>query len=177
MARVNLGTARILVIVGLVVAGVIVLANGFGDDASSAAVPQPTGTVAPTTAAPTTSAPTTAAPTQTPSPQVKGVVVMVFNGTTAAGLAAQGQDVLTSAGYSAPYDPADSPVTGIPNTIVYFKGGSGAAQNESDATAMARKYFKGAKVKELGPDYQSVVQRDVQVVVVLGQDYADANAP
>ncbi len=37
MARVNLGTGRIVVIVALIVAGLAILANGFSDGASVAA--------------------------------------------------------------------------------------------------------------------------------------------
>lgn len=177
MWPVNLGTARIVVIVALVVAGVAVLANGFSDAGTTLAAPSGGGV---TTTPPASSPPgstQTSTPTQTPKPQPpKDVVVMVFNGTNAAGLAAQAQQILTDDGYAAPYDPLDSPVPGIPKTTVYFRSGPDARQNTSDASALADALIKGAKVEQLGADYIDHVESDVNVVVVLGQDYADANA-
>jgi hypothetical protein len=177
---VSLGTGRIVVIVALVVGGVALLANGFSDAAPNVAAPSGTQSTTPTaTTTPTTGPTATDSPVSTPAPLPPAkVVIAVFNGTTALGLAAQGQLTLTDAGYKAgPGSPANSPVPGVQKTVVYFRTGTSAdaAQNQSDAQAIADKYFKGAKVLELGPDYETAVDKTVQVVVVLGQDYADAN--
>lgn len=174
----NFGSARILVIVALIVAGVVILTDGFGHGVSTvgatggtSASPSPTGGASPTSAV----SPTQAA---LPTPQVpKDVKVAVFNGTSSPGLAAQGQQALTDDGYVAPQDPANSPVQGgAAKTIVYYRGGPDADQNKSDAKAIADTYFSGAQVKLLGPDFQTAIADSVQVLIVLGEDYAAANA-
>lgn len=172
----NFGSARIIVIVGLVVVGIAILANGFGHGVSTVGAttagvsPSPSASVSPTTSA---------SPTQAtlPSPQQPAdVTVAVFNGTSSAGLAAQAQQTLTGAGYVPdPKSPQNSPVAGASKTVVYFRGGPDADQNKADAQALAEAYFAGAKVQLLGTDYDSLVSNDTQVTVVLGQDYATAN--
>jgi hypothetical protein len=177
MTRVNLGTARIVVIVALVVAGLALLANGFGDGAATLAAPvggaavSPTGSPTGGTASPTGSSP---APTL-PSPQPPAdVTIAVFNGTSAAGLAAQGQQTLLDAGYAEGQPPADAPVKPVAKTTVYYRTGSDEAQNQSDAQAVADGFFKGAKVEPLGADFgPDVVKKSVIVVVVLGDNYAN----
>jgi len=173
---VNFGSARIIVIVGLVVVGVAILANGFGHGVSTVGAttggvsPSPNATVSPTTS------PT---PTQTalPSPQQPAdVTVAVFNGTSSAGLAAQAQQTLTTAGYATDAkSPQNSPVAGTSKTVVYYRGGPDADQNKADAQVIADTYFAGAKVQLLGTDYDSLVANNTQVVIVLGQDYATAH--
>jgi LytR cell envelope-related transcriptional attenuator len=176
MARVNLGTGRIIVIVALVVAGLAILANGFSDGASVAApgggtVVSPTGSASVTPSAGTSH---TVSASPLPDPQQPDqVTVAVFNGTSAAGLAAQGDQTLTDAGYVSGQVPADSPVKPIAKTTIYYRTGPKAAQNQADAQEIADTLFKGAKVAELGADFESVVDKSVQVVVVLGQNYAD----
>ena len=172
----NLGTARIVVIVGLVVAGVALIANGFGD---GGAVTSAGGSVASPTASGSPHA-SNASPTATSSPLPKpqapaDVVVAVFNGTSTALLAAQGQQTLTNAGYTAGQDPADAPQKPVAKTTIYYRTGPNAAQNQADAEQIATKYFKGAKVTALGvgSDVDAAVKQDVQVAVVLGQDYAN----
>ncbi len=173
----NFGTARILVIVGLVVVGAAILVNGFGHSASPVGA---TGGVVTQTSTPTTSPPaTTSTPTPTtlpPPQQPADVTVAVFNGTSTAGLAAQAQQTLTTAGYVQGQDPANSPVAGTSKTIVYYRGGADAQQNKSDAKSIADQFFSGAKVQLLGADFQSQVTDAVTVTVVLGQDYATANS-
>ena len=174
----NLGTARIVVILGLLVAGVAILANGF-DASSSALAPGGTagGTSSPTaTSGPTGSSPTatsTAAPLPDPQPPAD-VTVAVFNGTPAAGLAAQGDQILTDAGYVSGQAPADSPVKPIPKTTIYYRGGPNAKQNQANAQDIADSFFKGSSVQKLGADFDNpaTLSKSVQVVVVLGDNYA-----
>jgi hypothetical protein len=177
MPRVNIGTARIVIIVALVVAGVAVLWNGFGD-AGTAALPDGGGSIAPTgPTGPTgpTSPSTTGSPSPrvTPSPRVDGVLVQVFNGTNETGLAAEVQQTLESDGYTAPADPGNVPSPPVAETIVYFRGGADRAQNRSDATYLAETYFPGAKVKVLSEDVGDVAE-SVNVVVILGVDYLES---
>ena len=175
MARVNLGTGRIVVIVALVVAGLAILANGFSDGASVAAPGG--GTVVSPSGSPSATPSTGATPTETtsplpdPQPPAK-VTVAVFNGTAAPGLAAQGDQTLTDAGYISGQAPADSPKP-VAKTTIYYRTGPDAAQNQANAQDVADTFFKGAKVAELGADFDVMVNNSVQVVVVLGEDYAN----
>ena len=89
-----------------------------------------------------------------------------------AGLGATAQTFLEGKGYTINAEALDAPSKPVPKTIVYFRGGAAAAQNESNATAMAKKYFKGAKVEELDPTIDDLVKKTTQVVVVVGDDYA-----
>ena len=174
----NLGTARIVVIVALVVAGVAILFNGFGDQSAAlpaggavSGSPTPTATSGPSGSSPTTSPSTP----PLPDPLAPGdVTVAVFNGTATTGLAAQGDQTLTDAGYVSGQAPADSPVKPIPKTTIYYRGGPDADQNQADAQEIADSFFKGASVEELGEDFDNpdTLAKSVQVVVVLGENYA-----
>jgi hypothetical protein len=173
MVGVNLGIGRILVIVGLVVGGIAVLANGFG---SSTVAAGPTGGGGASNSPSTSVSPSASPSPQLPAPQPPAnVTFAVFNGTSTAGLAAQAEQTLTSAGYVAGQQPANSPVAGISRTVLYYRGGANALQNQSDAQHMADKHFKGAKVTELGKELDSAsppLSKSVEIAIVLGQDYA-----
>lgn len=172
MGAVNLGTARIVVIVALVVVGVAVLANGFADRGTAL---EPTAASPTVAVSPPESASPSAAPT-TPPPEVKGVPVQVFNGTASPGLGATVQDSLESKGYVITAGALDAPTKPAKKSIVYYRGGPDAAQNESNATKLAKKQLGGAKVAELDPVYDELIESDTQLVVVVGEDYAEANA-
>ena len=104
----NLGTARIVVIVALVVVGAVVLANGFPDSGEAAA---PLGTTTPSqsTSPSTPSSPSVSA-TQTPSPQpAADVTFMALNGTEVAGAGAAAQTTLTNHGYVSAQDATNAP--------------------------------------------------------------------
>jgi hypothetical protein len=169
----NLSTGRVVIIVGLVVVGLAVLANGFVGGTTTAATPS--GSAAPTTTphgGGGVSPSETASATPTPSPQTKGVLIMALNGTDVPGAAAAAQTMLVDDGYKAPVDAADAPVQGVKKTTVYFRDDDNAAQNESDATYIADNYFSGAPVKKLDPNVYTDVPASVTVVVVVGADYA-----
>jgi LytR cell envelope-related transcriptional attenuator len=168
---VNTGTIRIAIVVALLAVGALVLTNGFADT-GSAAIGSPAGGSAPSTSdspSPTGTG-TPPAVVETPAPAApKDTSVAVFNGTDSVGLAGIVMEDLTTAdGYVEGQPPADAPTKGVEKTIVYFVGGADAAQNESNATALADAHFKGAKVKELSTDLGDVVDKGVQVVVVVG---------
>ena len=59
--------------------------------------------------------------------------------------------------------------------MVYYTGGATADQNKADAQVIADTYFSGAKVTLLGGAFESEVAKNVQVTIVLGQDYATAH--
>jgi LytR cell envelope-related transcriptional attenuator len=172
---VNLGTARIVVIVALVVAGAVVLANGFPDSGEAAA---PLGTTTPTpTTSPSgseTSSPSQQ-PAQTPSPQAPGkVTFMALNGTEVTGAGAAAEQLLTQDGYVSAQTAADAPSKGVATTTIYYRGGQDAAQNKSDATQIADAYFNKADVKKLDTSLAGVVPDTAMIVVLVGQDYADS---
>lgn len=170
----NLSPARLAVIVALVVGGVAVLLNGFElstDTAAAGGSPSPSVTVSPL---PTTPASPTDVATDTPAPETDGVTIMVFNGTSQTGLAGIVQQDLQDQGYDAPTDAANALSSTIPRTTVYFRVGADEAQNEANATYMAEEFLDGAVVKPLGEDYDTQVDKDIELVVVVGNDYPGA---
>jgi hypothetical protein len=171
MSRMNLSTGRIVIIIGLIVVGLAVLANGFDGGSTSAA---PASSPTPSGASPTDSGSPSKSesPTETPSPQTKGVLIMALNGTDVVGAGGAAQTMLVDDGYKAPKDATNAPVQGVKKTVVYYRDDDNAAQNKSDATYIADQYFGGAQVKPLDPDVDAAVPPNVTVVVVVGQDYA-----
>jgi len=162
---VNLGTARIVIVLALIVAGIAVLANAFGSGTSATpAIPGASPSSSPSQRPSHT-------PNPAPSPQVQGVKVAVFNGTFAPGLAAQVQQKLTGDGYLQAQAPADAPSKVVAKTVVYFRGGSHGAQNRADAKYVAQKYFTGARVTVLGANMIGLVSKNTQVAIVIGSDY------
>jgi hypothetical protein len=175
MGRVNLGTARIVIILALAVSGIAVLANGFG---SAAVVTPPAGAGGSETTSPTDTSPTgspSQPPKETPSPQIEGVQIAVFNGTNETGLAAQVQQVLDADGYVAAQDPADADTKPVPKTIIYFRGGADAAQNRSNARYIADTYFDGARVALLDPELAVDIADIAQAIIIVGVDYPGAD--
>src|SRR5947199_1196996 len=96
---------RAAIVVAAVVVGAVVLANGF-----SSGGPIVTAPSSGTSPSPSTSPSASASPsghkstTPTPSGQVQGVILAIFNTTTVAGLAACAADELTNLGYVVPAD-------------------------------------------------------------------------
>lgn len=169
----NLGTARVVIIVALVVVGVAVLANGFTDVSGAVATPSGPSTSASNSPTPTQSA--SNQPSTSPQPNQNGVLIMVLNGTDSTGLAADVQDALVSKGYVAPNPPGNSPVPGVEKSTVYYRTGQQEEQNHADAQYLAETYLDDAAVQRLGPVFDDIVPNTVTVVVVIGQDYADAH--
>jgi hypothetical protein len=168
---VNLGTARIVIILALVAAGVAVLANGFGSGTSVTPVTSSGGGASSGSPSSSPSQPPSRTPNPTPSPQVQGVRVAVFNGTFASGLATQVQQKLTGDGYVQAQAPGDAPSKVVAKTVVYFRGGPNKAKNRADANYVAQKYFPGARVTVLGANMIGLVSKTTQVAIVIGSDY------
>ncbi len=166
----NTGTIRIAIVVALLAVGALVLSNGFADSGSAAAGPGGGGSSLAPSGSPTPTATNTPPPAvETPAPQApKDTSVAVFNGTDSTGQAGIVMEELTADGYVEGQPPTDAPSKPVEKTVVYVVGGADAAQNESDATALAEKHFKGAKIKELSSDLGDVVDKGVQVVIVVG---------
>jgi hypothetical protein len=173
---VNSGTWRIVIIVALVVTGVAVLANGFADQGAAVAqtapsgLPTSTGSAAPTQTDTPTDEPT---PTETPEPETRGVLIKVFNGTDATGLAGEVQVLLEGDGYVAPEDAADAPIKGVKRTIVDYRGGDNEEQGRANAQYVSKTYFNNdARVEVLSAAYEDEVTNPVQLAIVVGEDYA-----
>jgi hypothetical protein len=172
MGRVNLGTARIVIILALAAGGIAILANGF----SSGTVVTPAagggGSVSAGSESPSPSSSPSKPPKETPSPQIEGVQVAVLNGTNEVGLAGEVQQLLVDDGYLPAQDAADADAKPVPKTVVYFRGGADAAQNRSDARYVADTYLDGARVGLLDPDQAANIADGAQVVIIIGVDYA-----
>jgi hypothetical protein len=175
---VNLGTGRLIVIIALVAAGVVVLSQGFSDEATTSANPSTTPSVTPSGTAPT--GPTGSESPgggETPEPRTTGVPFIALNGTETTGAGAAAQDLLVGDGYESVLDAADSPVQGVSVTTIYYRGGSGAAQNLADADFVNLTYFEGkGQVDKLSaaPVFEEVVPKSATLVIVVGADFADA---
>lgn len=174
----NTGTARIVIIVALLVVGGLLLSNAFTDPDTAAAGASPAGETSPTPTDSPTSTKTDSPPVEPEAPKPakpEDTSVAVFNGTDSVGLAGTVMEDLLAEGYKQGQVPADAPNKPVEQTIVYYVGGADAEQNKANTTALAKKYYPDAKVKELDPEYSdgNLVQNGVQVVVVLG----DTDAP
>ena len=167
----NLGTARIVIIVALVVAGAAVLANGFPESGGSVAGPSGGASPSGSPSSPASSPTTQPSPTG-PSPETTGVTFMALNGTTVTGAGAAAQQLLEKHGYTSVQAAVDAPSQGVAKTTVYYRGGQGGAQNKSNAAYVATTYFNGAPVKKLDPSLESVVPPSATIVVVVGDDFA-----
>jgi hypothetical protein len=168
---VNPGIARLAIVIALVIGGVAVLANGFGDD-GVAAQPEPEPSRSPTVS-----------PTPSRSPQAsivpnqKGVLVQVLNGTSRAGYAADFQEMLVDLGEYLPAgDAGDAPEKPIVDSIVYFRADDNTAQNRADAQFLSDEYLGGVPVQRLPADLadSDAIEPAADVVVVLGEDQAGA---
>ena len=177
MGRVNLGTARIVIILALAVGGHRRAGERLRERRRRPAAERWRGqrdARARPTSSPTNSP--TQPPKETPSPQIEGVLIAVFNGTNETGLAAEVQQLLEADGYVAAQDPADADPKPVPKTIVYFRGGADAAQNRSNARYIADTYFDGAKVSLLDQELAVDISADAQAIIIVGVDYVGAPA-
>ncbi len=156
-------TLRAAIILAAIVFGGFVLANAF-PDAGSGTVTPPTGVPSGTGSTPSPGTTTTAPP---PEVTVEGSVLQVLNATDVTGLAAQVANRLKDDGAIVPGDNVgnfEGPNLDI--TELQFRQGY-----QPLARLLRDTYFPGAtltrvEVNELKPD--------VQVTIVVAQDYADA---
>ena len=163
----NLGVARLAIVLALVVGGVAVLANGFTDEGESAAPPDSSPTPSPTG---------TPTPTKSPDPEIvpqqDGVLVQVLNGTAVPGLAGDFQLLLEEENYLRAGDPTDAPNKPVVDSVVYFRRDQSGAQNRADAELLSETYLGGVPVEPLPAEIEQVVDPAADVVVLLGEDQA-----
>jgi hypothetical protein len=166
---VNPGVTRLVIVLALVVGGIVVLAQGFGDE---------------TVAAPTESPDPTVSETPSPPPppdegeivgQKDGVLVQVLNGTFTPGLAGDFQLTLEEEGYLRGGEPGDAPDKPIVDTVVYFRPDDHEEQNEADAKLLSKDYLNDAPAEKLPSAYrdENVTNPAADVIVVLGEDMAE----
>jgi len=168
---VNLGTARIIIILALVVAGVAVLSNAFGPG-TAALAPQASGGPAGASPSGSTSpsVPASHTPKPLPSPETTGVQVSVFSGIAAAGCAGKVYGMLIADGYVGADPASDATQKPIAKTVVYYRPDP-RHLDQSDANYISKTYFNGARVAKLPATFPGVVSSQAQAVVLIGTDY------
>jgi hypothetical protein len=155
-----------VILVAAVVLGLLVLRSAFPENSSVGIVngsPKPTKTGTPSTT-PSVSPSSSVHSSPTPAGKIKGVVVVVLNGTSKAGLAASASQSLQSAGYKV-LTPGNAPSTA--QTTIYYRSDSRA-----HAALMKEQFFPFAVVKPA----PSSVPDNVQLELILGADFLTASA-
>jgi LytR cell envelope-related transcriptional attenuator len=162
LLRVATSTLRALLLAALVVLGVVGLTKLFPQNESlgiTGASPR-----SQVSGSPSPGSSVSPSPSSTRKPRVKGVVVLVLNGTSRKGLAAEVSSTLASAGYKMKV-PRNAKAT--KRTIIYYR-----ADSLPEAQLIFRKYFPDALLKPAPPSMPS----GVLVEIVLGADFV-ANSP
>jgi hypothetical protein len=168
---VGTSTLRFAIIVALVVGGVLLINQAFPVLGSSGGGTIPNGGpgVSPS---PSTSPSPSKPPKAPPSPQVEGVRIAVFNGTSVSGLAADTLTAITKKyGMVAAQDPADAP-SDVAQTALYYR----SPADEVEAQFLADDFFTSLDVTISRLEPGTDVSRDVQVAIYLGNDYATLKA-
>lgn len=158
-------TLRLLITAALVVAGATLINQAFPRREQ---VPVPTPSVPVETSSPTPSA--SPSPTPTQEPDLLGLTVFIYNGTTTDGLAG---DTLTrlknrfglveaQAGQS-----VDTAPQTVGQTAIYYRG----AGLEAAATYLAQTYFKDIQASVAPLDPQANVPGTPDIVIYIGTDY------
>jgi hypothetical protein len=167
-------TIRFAIIVALVVGGIVVINQAFPDVAASGGgggvANGGAGGGLTTTTPPATRTQTHTQSVNTPSPQITGVRIAVFNGAGVTGLAGDVTTALEQLGYVAQMEPADAP-SDVATTTLYYR----TPQDKVEADYIRSTFFKkidGVIVTKLSPGTN--VDRQVQVAIFLGHDYAAA---
>ncbi len=162
-------TLRFAIIVALVVGGFVVINQAFPQAASTGTGVVPDGGGPAVTESPSPSPNETESPTaNVPSPTVTGTMIAVFNGTGVSGLAADTTTELESLGYIGAQEPTDAP-SDVPVTTIYYR----TNKDKVEAEHIANDFFKKLKdIRVAKLQSGSEVNRDVQVAIYLGNDYA-----
>jgi hypothetical protein len=170
---VNLGTARIVIILALVVAGIAVLTNAFGPGTVALTPLDPGSSVggSPSGAASTSASASHSPGLVLPSPETTGVLVSVFSGVSAAGCAHKVYGMLVADGYVGADPASDATHKPIAKTVVYYRPDP-KHQNQADANSIAKTYFNSARVAKLPATFPGAVSGQAQAAVLIGADYA-----
>jgi len=162
-------TLRAGLVIAAVVLGIFVLSKAFptgADDGSPQGSPGPIATTEGESPAPEES-PTENGGEQPPPEEevnLRGVAVQVQNGTNATGLAAETAEDLRELGLR--IREIGNAERNYDVTTLFFAQGS-----RPQAEELNRQFFDGAAEVERMP---ANIQTDIEIIVVLGQDFADA---
>jgi len=153
-------------VIAAVVLGVFVLTKAFPEEGTDARTQIPvTSSPSPdVTSSPTTVSPTSPGQAQSPAAPVslEGVTVQVLNGTNEDGLAASTAQNLEQLGVK--ISGVGNAARTYPITTLFFR----PSDSQPIAEALATAEFPGAKLEPATNN----LEPDVQVTVVLGEDYA-----
>jgi len=175
---VTTSTIRFVLIAALVLGGILLINQAFPDGASAGgggtvATPpdgggggDTTGTTGSTGATGTTTGGPTGETANVPQPQIDGVVIAVFNTTDVSGLGQELQDQLVAEGYEALTDAGNAPFS--QESRIFYRG----PKNLPDAEYIANEYFKKYDVVPAPLEAGSDLDREVQVAIYIGNDYA-----
>jgi LytR cell envelope-related transcriptional attenuator len=169
-------TLRAAIVIALVVGGIFVINSAFPETGVSGGGASPSGAEEPT--GPTdTDGPTGPTDTDGPTgttgqePEVVDMAVAVRNGTSVSGLAGDTAKKLEDRFGVNAIQVDDAPST-VSLTTIYFRG----AGQEDEAELLAAEFFKKIEPKIARLEAGSGVERDVQIAIYLGTDYASAKS-
>jgi hypothetical protein len=163
-------TLRFAIVVALVVGGIWVINSAFPEADGGGALPDGAVTTGPTAATGPSGAtgPTgETGPTEPQEPDLSGVPLAVRNGTSVSGLASD-----TAAKLEEDYGMDAIQIDDAPDTVaittIYYR----SADLQDDAEFLAQDFFKkiDPRVAKLQPG--EGVERDVEIAIYLGTDYA-----
>jgi LytR cell envelope-related transcriptional attenuator len=155
-------TVRAVILVAAIAVGLVVLTKAFP---SAQTAVSPGASPSPSVSSPGKSPKPSTSPSPSQSPRVKGVVVQVLNGSTTTGLANKTSQTLKDAGYTTKI-PGNAGAAAT--TTVYYGDGE-----KLDAEHLQEKFFPDAALKPA----PSTFPPDVDITVVLGEDYATSASP
>ena len=170
---VGTSTLRFAIIVALVVGGILLINQAFpvlgSSGSGGSTIPNGGPGISPS---PSPSPSPSKPPKVSPSPQIVGVRIAVFNGTSVTGLAGDTLTTITKKyGMVAAQDPSDAPST-VAQTTLYYR----SPADQVEAQFLADDFFKDLDVTIARLEPGTDVSRDVQVAIYLGNDYAALQA-
>ena len=172
------GTLRSVIIVALFVGGVVVINSAFPDQGTGGGaapggdgIVLPTGPTGPTAA--TGPGGGTGGETQPPDvsePEIVGMNVAVRNGTSVSGLASDTAARLEDKFGVNAIQVDDAPST-VSVTTIYYR----SANDQDEAELLAQSFFKKIEPMIAKLEAGSGVDKDVQLAIYLGTDYASTS--
>jgi hypothetical protein len=162
---------RFIIVAALAIAGILVLGNAFEPRTTGASSETPTPTPAPDES-PKQQRTTEPQADETDAAEpgtIRGVLVQVFNATSTTGLAAEVQAKLEKRGAVAAADPGNAAANAA-TTVLYFRDNK---EDRANADFISRRLFDEAEVRPFSdlPQLDREVDKDAQVVVVVGENY------
>lgn len=167
-------TLRAAIVIALVVGGIVVINSAFPETGVSGGPPTASVTTSPTGLTGDTGG--TDTPTGTPGPtgqepEVVDLAVAVRNGTSVSGLAGDTAKKLEDKLGVNAIQVDDAPST-VSVTTIYYRG----AGDQDEAEYLASEFFKKIEPKIARLEAGSGVERDVQIAIYIGTDYASTQS-